>query len=223
MGHFGKIVPAGTTRDGLMQSPSLASATCPHIVFSNVFGARRVADLLSYVGEREADFQPALVRNRNTGDYRVDREVRSSLCLGDLGPFKAPFEEFARDISVSSLERLGFRETVAPETFQIVAFRDGDRFRAHIDTDTVRVRILSCVYYFARTPRGFSGGELRLHGLPALSAANAPGFVDIAPATDTMVVFPSWLRHEVLPVQVPSGLWADGRFTLNCWLHRAAA
>lgn len=43
----------------------------------------------------------------------------------------------------------------------------------------------------------------------------------MAPETDTLVAFPSWLRHEVLPVRVPSGDWADCRFSINCWLLRA--
>jgi Rps23 Pro-64 3,4-dihydroxylase Tpa1-like proline 4-hydroxylase len=54
-----------------------------------------------------------------------------------------------------------------------------------------------------------------------LSQADSPRFIDINPDTDAMVVFPSWLRHEVLPVHVPSGAWLDRRFTINCWLHRA--
>ena len=48
-----------------------------------------------------------------------------------------------------------------------------------------------------------------------------PVFADIEPETDSLVAFPSWLRHEVLPVRIPSAAWADGRFTINCWLHRA--
>jgi Rps23 Pro-64 3,4-dihydroxylase Tpa1-like proline 4-hydroxylase len=35
------------------------------------------------------------------------------------------------------------------------------------------------------------------------------------------VAFPSWLRHEVLPVHVPSGKWSDCRFSINCWMLRA--
>jgi Rps23 Pro-64 3,4-dihydroxylase Tpa1-like proline 4-hydroxylase len=114
-----------------------------------------------------------------------------------------------------------------PKEFTIHGYRDGSRFGAHLDTSEqlARVRVLSCVYYFAVTPRRFSGGELRLYGLPTLSSVQnnrPPAFVDIVPETDTLVVFPSWLCHEVLPVHVPSGAWLDGRFTINCWLHRVA-
>jgi len=35
-----------------------------------------------------------------------------------------------------------------------------------------------------------------------------------------ILFFDSHLIHEVLPLNVPSGEFADGRFTLNGWLNR---
>jgi hypothetical protein len=40
--------------------------------------------------------------------------------------------------------------------------------------------------------------------------------VDITLEAYSLVVFPSWPRHEVLPLNVPSGAWADGRFSTDC-------
>jgi len=208
-----------------MTSPGSGFAACPHVIFRNVFGLGMVAGLLDYVAGRQAEFKPALVRSRATGEGRADRSLRSSVSLADLGAFKAPFKAFVAGIACSALTRLNAAEpAVEPKDFEISAFRDGDRFGAHIDTDErlTRVRVLSCVYYFAATPRRFSGGELRLYGLPTVSAAKggpAP-FIDVVPETDSMVLFSSWLRHEVMPVAVPSGAWPDSRFTINCWLHR---
>jgi hypothetical protein len=182
-----------------------------------------VASLLDYVAARQADFKPAVVRDRGSGERRVDSGVRSSLSLADLGPFNAPIKSYASGIAESALRLFNISEpAVEPAVVDIAAYRDGDRFGAHIDTNErlKSVRVLSCVYYFSPTPRRFSGGELRLYGLPTLSKAAAPAFVDIVPETDTLVVFPSWMRHEVLPVSVPSGAWMDSRFSLNCWLHR---
>src|SRR5262249_45472756 len=146
--------------------------------------------------------------------------------LMDLGPFKRRIESFVYKIITPALAQLHLNEpSVEPREFEISAYGDAGHFAAHIDTDERlgRVRILSCVYYFAATPPRFSGGELRLHAFPTLSGKNsaAAPFIDILPETDTLVAFPSWLRHEVLPVQVPSGAWADRRFTINCWVHRA--
>ncbi len=209
------------------QSGGTAAAACPHIVFRDVLGQSTVTELLQYVAARQADFEPAVVRNRISGKLRVDYGLRSSVSLTDLGPFKAPLKAFAREVTASALAQLHLSESpTEPKDFEITAFCDGNRFGAHIDTDEriTEVRILSCVYYFAVTPRRFSGGGLRLYGFPTLSVTKRgpPPFVDVIPETDTMVIFPSWLRHEVLPVHVPSGDWLDSRFTINCWLHRVS-
>lgn len=44
--------------------------------------------------------------------------------------------------------------------------------------------------------------------------------LELETETDTLMFFPSWLRHEVLLVRVPSGAWVDSRFTVNCRIHR---
>ena len=217
---------------GATVSPQVASRThepasprCPHLVFRDVLGAPTVAALLDYVTAREADFRPSMLRDRESGQRRIDASRLECLCLRDLGPLKAPIETFVRKIAAPALAQLHLIEpAVEPREFEIATYGDGGHFVAHIDTRETsnRVRILSCVYYFATTPRRFSGGELRLHGFPTLSGADngSPARVDIVPETDTLVVFPSWLRHEVLPVRQPSGAWADRRFSINCWIHR---
>jgi Rps23 Pro-64 3,4-dihydroxylase Tpa1-like proline 4-hydroxylase len=77
-------------------------------------------------------------------------------------------------------------------------------------------RLLSAVYYFHAEPRGFTGGDLRLH---RFGSEDAPGdYVDVEPADNRLVVFPSWVLHEVRPVSVPTGRFEDQRFAVNCWL-----
>ena len=202
-------------------------ARCPHVVFEQVFGPRRVAELMEHVGARRDEFRPGIVRNRVSGRRGVNAKLRSCLHLRDLGVHEGAMRGFVSSIATAALDALHLAEpAVEPRELDLVSYRDGDYFRAHIDTieRTDQVRILSCVYYFAASPRRFTGGELRLHGFPRPSVGPRPEpapHVDIAPETDTLVVFPSWLRHEVLPVRVPSGAWTDGRFTINCWLHRA--
>jgi Rps23 Pro-64 3,4-dihydroxylase Tpa1-like proline 4-hydroxylase len=79
------------------------------------------------------------------------------------------------------------------------------------------------VYYFSEKPRRFQGGELRLHGFPDPFRKTPGPVVDVVPEPDKLVIFPSWLEHEVLPVRVPSKAWRDCRFSINCWIHRVAA
>jgi Rps23 Pro-64 3,4-dihydroxylase Tpa1-like proline 4-hydroxylase len=203
-----------------------AQARCPHLVFRNVLGSEAVAALLQHVAWREQDFKPAIIYNRRSGEPRIDFGQRDCLYLRDLGLFRDRFETFVHTAVPRMLAELGLAEAaVEPREFEICAYGDGGHFGAHVDTNELidRVRVISCVYYFAASPRRFSGGELRLYGFPVRSAEGAtaaPVSVDIAPETDTLVAFPSWMRHEVLPVRVPSGAWADRRFSINCWVLR---
>jgi len=202
------------TRDG---------ARCPHVVYRDVLGAAAVAGLLDYVALHETRFRPAPVRNRGVDQEAVDRRRRDGLLLRDLGPFGALIERFVCRIASDALARLGLSEpAVEPREFEISSYGDGGHFAAHLDTTDLpdRVRILSCVYYFARIPARFSGGELRLHGFPSASGAGSPPVVDVLPETDTLVAFPSWLVHQILPIRITSADWADRRFAINCWIHR---
>ena len=219
------VVDANIAPDAANRTDASAVARCPHVVFRNVLGTAIVAELLDFVAARKNDFRSAVVRNRETGERRVDYGLRNCGYLGDVGTFETPVKAFVCGIAERTMAKLHLTQPIgAPSDFEIAAYGNGAHFGPHIDTDErlERVRILSCVYYFAATPRRFEGGELRLYGLPTLSAkdAAAPPFTDIVPETDTLVAFPSWLRHEVRPVRVPSGEWADGRFTINCWVHR---
>lgn len=201
-----------------------APARCPHLIFRDLLGSATIAELLEHVAQHERDFLPAIIRNRQTGVPRVDLRQRDCLYLRNLGPFERMIVPLVDEAAPKILAGLNLGEAaVEPREFEICAYGDGGHFGAHVDTNelTDRVRVVSCVYYFARTPRAFSGGELRLHGFPIASASKEPAFVDVVPETDTLVAFPSWLRHEVLPVRVPSGTWLDRRFSINCWLHRA--
>jgi Rps23 Pro-64 3,4-dihydroxylase Tpa1-like proline 4-hydroxylase len=106
---------------------------------------------------------------------------------------------------------------------ELVAHGDGAFFKRHIDTQTARyddvsqIRVLSGVYYFHAEPKAFEGGALRLF---AIGADPAP-YIDIEPARNSFLVFPSWAPHEVRPVSCSSNKFIDSRFAINCWVHRA--
>ena len=102
------------------------------------------------------------------------------------------------------------------------AYRDGDYFRPHVDlfTEAKRAhatydRMLTAVYYAHREPAGFTGGELVLH--PLFGAGET---VTIVPANDLLVLFPSFVPHEVREVRVPGDALENARFSINCWAGR---
>ncbi len=111
-------------------------------------------------------------------------------------------------------------------SMEMAAHGDSDFYRRHIDTFTGsdragRDRALTGVYYFHATPKGFSGGELRLHSIRP--AEQGGTFADIEPVHDRLLLFPAWAPHEVRPVSLPDGAFAQSRFAINCWYNREAA
>jgi SM-20-related protein len=107
---------------------------------------------------------------------------------------------------------------------QLTAAGEGHFFRVHSDDGTDAPRVLSCVYYLHREPRGFSGGELRLYDCIEGDGSRRPAdtFSAVDPVANRMVVFPSNEFHEAMPVRCPSGDFADHRFAVTNWIHRAA-
>lgn len=112
----------------------------------------------------------------------------------------------------------------------LIAYNDGAFYRRHSDmparnrvsdTEPPGDRLITAVYYFHGRPKGFDGGALRLYPLARPAAGEAERFVDIPPDQNSLAVFPSWAPHEVLPVRCPSGVFADSRFAVNCWVRRA--
>jgi Rps23 Pro-64 3,4-dihydroxylase Tpa1-like proline 4-hydroxylase len=131
--------------------------------------------------------------NRFGGPVQRCRRFVSSLALGDSSP-----------------RSLGSKWS----PMATVAF-----FTEHCDRNMQRgsSRLISAVYYFHRHPKSFSGGILRIY--PLAGRAKSRAFVEIEPVNDTLVFFPSWFPHEVLPVNCPSGKFEDSRFAINCWVH----
>jgi SM-20-related protein len=199
---------------------------CPHGTIRSLLGQTIVSAMLDYVAEHESAFTPGSVRSRGSDERRVDLVVLRSRVLRGLGPFQTPVEAVMRAIAPIAVKRLGLIEpAVAPREFEFASYGDGGHFKLHLDTlnRARQMRILSCVYYFAATPQRFTGGNLRLHGFPDPFGRSERPIFDITPQPDMLVMFPSWMEHEVLPVRVPSGAWRDHRFSVNCWIHRVAS
>jgi Rps23 Pro-64 3,4-dihydroxylase Tpa1-like proline 4-hydroxylase len=100
---------------------------------------------------------------------------------------------------------------------QITASNDGDFFARHNDDHDANMprRETTYVYFCHKEPRIFEGGELVVH--PPAGAHGAP--IRIQPARNSVVLFPSSLTHEILPVRCPSRNFAHSRFTVNGWLR----
>jgi Rps23 Pro-64 3,4-dihydroxylase Tpa1-like proline 4-hydroxylase len=183
--------------------------------------------LLAWSYANEARFEPAQLRG-----MAVDPSVRRSLLLRDLGPLRQVFEARLAALLPTLIEALGL-PAFAPSgiELELAAHNDGAHFALHTDTYTQprssarSHRVVSSVYYFHDEPRGFSGGQLRLHrfGATAASASDSDGALeDIEPEQNCLVAFPSWAPHEVRPVACPTRAFGGSRFAVNAWIHRAS-
>ena len=183
-------------------------------------GTETVERLLQFAQTNENRFQDAEVIMHGE-EGRLDRARRVSKRLG-LGDLRAELSAKVTDLLPLIFERLGIKP-FKPNKIEVelVAHGDGAFFLRHIDTLThrdCRRRVISAVYYFHALPKAFSGGVLRLHSLAASGMQCT--FVDIAPDYDTLVFFPSFFPHEVLPVNCASPHFRDSRFAINFWIHR---
>jgi Rps23 Pro-64 3,4-dihydroxylase Tpa1-like proline 4-hydroxylase len=191
----------------------------PHAVLPDFLSLADNHALLAHALSHQDRFAPARV----IGDL-VNPDLRQSLTWRDFGPLKAVLEQaiLARIPEFFATLRIPAFAVDRLET-EMVAHGDGAHFHMHMDVHPGKLgrysdRRLSTVYYFHREPVGFSGGFLRMH---ALGAMRGDAGVDVAPAQNRLVAFPSIAPHEVSKVHCPSGAFEDSRFAINCWVYRA--
>ncbi len=182
-----------------------------------------VAELLSYAVAHESAFVAS--RIGSGASARQDATRRVSAVCRNLGALHAPIEERILARVADFTEVLGLYPFATGKIeIELAAHGDGAFFSRHVDTQrdvfgSTSPRVLSAVYYFHSQPRKFSGGELRLYDF---ATDGQESYVDIAPLHDSLLVFPSYAPHEVLPVCVPQGRFEYQRFALNIWIHKAA-
>jgi len=183
-------------------------------------GIETVESLLRFAQSNEHRFVDSEITNGV--EDRVDRTRRMSKKLS-LGYLKGEVRGKVTDLLPLMFDRLCIKPFEPGKIeVELVAHGDGAFFVRHIDTlshSEGRHRIISAVYYFYALPKAFSGGILRLHS-PTASGEEGT-FIDVAPDFDTLVFFPSFFPHEVLPIKCTSGRFLDSRFAINIWIRRS--
>lgn len=168
----------------------------------------------------DASLSPAMV-----GPGRVDETRRRSFLLehsDELLPW-FPAKIMTAIDRGRVVERLGLSSfEYGTMELQVTRHVDGDFFKPHRDAGNANTasRRLTYVYYFHRTPKRFRGGDLLLCDQKSDGRRVAElGLTRLEPVDNCIVFFAADRLHAVTPVTMESDDPADGRWTVNGWLH----
>lgn len=176
--------------------------------------------ILTHGQMNEPNFISAMSYASTSSKGRRSARLSETFFSGFVEIFKHKINDIAPDVLQELRGKhcdIQFFET------EMIASYDGCFFAAHCDNtrpETQR-RQISCVYYFHKEPRPYQGGSLRLYDTELLGQTPIKingNFEDIDPVNNSIVFFPSSCLHEILPVFIRSGDFADSRFTINTWI-----
>ncbi len=177
--------------------------------------------ILKYAVEHGDQFEAASVTT-NDPDYRIARVLHrideSKWRNIVVNRLKVHLPHILKSLNLSEFP-------IQKIEIQLTASNDGDYFKVHSDSGNGEegTRHLTFVYYLHRERKRFNGGELLLYSdnqSDADAGHSHPAEV-IEPTNNVLVAFPSWTKHEVAVVRSASGEFADSKFTVNGWLHKA--
>ncbi len=184
--------------------------------------------LLDHALAHEDEFRESGIVG-NDGENKLDHETRKSRTLSGarLEEIWPMFDERLRAMLPYVRQELGLAWFPLGEVErQLTAHGRGGFFVPHVDTGhpIAATRRVSCVYYFHRTPRPFSGGELRLYDswITPSGSTGAATCTTLTPLDNSIVMFPSNAFHEVRPVLPETDNFGDSRFTVTIWLREGA-
>jgi pentatricopeptide repeat protein len=115
--------------------------------------------------------------------------------------------------------------TIERKEVRVRTYREGGFFDVHRDNSTPATedRVVSFVYFFHRTPRRYTGGDLLFFDTNTFTNRNSgvTSFTRIEPTDNAIVFFPSRFFHAVVPVQCTSADPGDHRFVINGHIRSA--
>jgi SM-20-related protein len=185
----------------------------PYVRIDKFLDEAMVDELYRYALDAEQRFEKSGVIG--------DASWRESRLVYSFAPWDDVIRQRIAVIAPAALEALGGPRCRldAIET-QMTVHGEGHYFHDHWDSgspDTAG-RVLSYVYYFCRSPKPFTGGELIVYeGVPPAAPVHV-----VEPRRNTLVMFLSTQWHAVKETHVASRAFSDGRFTANGWVRVAS-
>lgn len=197
------------------------------VVIDGFLASEEAEALREFALQHEGEFQASKIflPEAKSGEIS-DSERRKSKVLLDLQEHYGSVVNRIKSVLPQVFETLQYPPfRMSQVEAQLTASNHGEFFKAHNDNtaEDLRGREITFVYYFYSEPKAFTGGELRIYDTYADGSHYGKGKScrTISPRQNRIVFFPSCLVHEVLPIDCPSHLFANSRFTVNGWLHNA--
>jgi len=217
--------PDGATLDVMARDILQLEIEPPYCLIPNFLPPQELDFATAHAKAHEAEFESAVLSLAEDGDKKStsDYRFRRSRVLNNVAAVAPMVVQRLHTV----LPHLWQPLAMTPMAFtgvecQMTAHGDGDFFNTHTDNGLPDIahRYLSYVYYFHREPKQFTGGALRLYKTVIGEGAVKPGdkVIDIDPPRNGLMVFPSWIQHEVTPISCASAALLDQRLTINGWL-----
>ncbi len=198
----------------------------PHVLLRDFLTDAERVRVLDFALTHVGAFQNSGVHEAPTSAFAPPRyRIRSSRVLDGPanGVMAAMMMPKLQDLMPALWPRLGIDPLpLNAMECQITAHGEGDFFAVHTDDGTPEIahRRISYVYYFHREPKQFSGGHLSLYHTLYQGGYGRCGKIaaDIDPPENGLMIFPTFIFHEVTPIRCASAALTDQRLTLNGWL-----
>lgn len=229
-GAAGKLLRLQSTGGAAMDVPADDVASLevapPHVLIPEFMTEAELGQVEAFAMAHAAAFQSSGVHEaHNRGFAPANYRSRRSRVLD--GPANGALAAMVFPKLQELIPKLWPRLGIDPLPLnalecQVTAHGDGDFFATHTDNGMPEIahRRISYVYYFHREPKQFSGGQLRLYHALFQNGYGKCGrpAAEIDPPRNGLVIFPTFIYHEVTPIRCTSGALADQRLTLNGWL-----
>jgi len=224
-----KKQPKSQTIVRTRKSASKLDKALPVFIKRDFLSQRELRGLTRFVLEHEPEFTDSSVIPHGMPEGANDPSYRKSRVLYELKEYGTLIQDRLMALLPDAL-RLFNKEPfpISHIDSQITASNDGDFFKVHQDDGMVEPldiprREISFVHYFNSEPKAFSGGQLRFYDADEgeYQTSDKSRIRTITPTQNTLVLFPSFLNHEVLPVRCPTRKFAHSRFTANGWIIKA--
>ena len=192
----------------------------PFLQFDNFLAPERLDALLDFVDRRQGDLSVS-VAGADVADAHEARVTQTLYEVDEVWPL---FGEQLEALLPTMRKELGVPHFRLQHTErQLAVHFEGDGYGPHSDNGGVKVgtRALTYVYYFNRQPARFEGGEMRMYNFVERDGQRhiGTGFHDVEPRHNSIVFFPSWVHHEVLPLVAEVDGLDGARMTFTGWYH----